>query len=115
MAGFEPDTAHEEMEAAVKEGRFPAFELQVQVADHKFISHPDYTRGTLCWNENICRPVPVGMMKLTEVLGWSGKECDRVCFAPGNIMDGIELYRDDFSEIIDYVCRISAVERGAAE
>lgn len=115
MAGFDPDTAHEELETAVKEGRFPAFELQIQVADHKFISHPDYTRGTLCWNEKICRPVPVGVMKLTEVLGWSGKECDRVCFAPGNVMDGIELYRDDFSELIDYVCRISAVERGAAE
>lgn len=115
MAGFEPDTAHEEIEEAVKEGRFPSFELQVQIADYKYILHPDYTRQTLCWNDNIFRPVPVGVMKLTEVLGCSGKACDRICFAPGNVTEGIELYRDDFSDLVNYACRISAVERGAAE
>lgn len=115
MAGFEPDTAHEQIEEAVNEGRFPAFELQVQMVDYKYVSHPDYTKQTLCWNENIYKPVSVGVMKLTEVLGSGGKDCEKMCFAPGNVTEGVELYRDDLMDLIDYACRITAVERGAAE
>ncbi|MDO4485388.1 MAG: catalase [Bacillota bacterium] len=111
MAGFDPDKAMEEVEGRISTGGFPAFELQVQILDHKYISHPEYTKKTICWNEAMVRPVTAGVLKLTKLI--KEDEEDRgISFAPGNIIDGIELYRDELSGIMDHSHRLSAAERG---
>ena len=42
MAGYNPDAAQDDLETAVAEGAFPAFELWVQIMDASYSSHPEY-------------------------------------------------------------------------
>ena len=45
MAGYNPDAAQDDLETAVAEGAFPAFELWVQIMDASYSSHPEYQRS----------------------------------------------------------------------
>ena len=113
MAGFDPDIAMDGIRESISDGNFPAFELQAQILDFKYSSHPDYIRHTLWWNENINVPLSVGLLKITDAE--NREEEDSYDFAPGNTIDGIELCSDNFSEVADYLCRISSAERGGAK
>lgn len=113
MAGFDPDIAVDGVREAVSSGNFPAFELQAQILDFKYSAHPDYIRHTLWWNENINVPVSVGLLKITDAKNYENE--DEYDFAPGNTIDGIELCPDNFSEVADYLCRISIAERGGTK
>ena len=97
----------------MEEGDFPSFELFVQIVDYKFISHPNYLKRTVCWNDNINPPVKVGILKLTDVIKEHGESGDSDCFAPGNIIPGISLCEDEFSKVMDYAHKIGGIERGA--
>lgn len=109
MAGFDPDVAGDELKRLISEGKFPAFELSVQMADHRFLTHPDYLRQTVCWNESVIPYVKVGVLKLTDFAEGGN---DVGSFAPGNLINGIELCGDEFSEIMDHAHKIGAMGRG---
>ncbi|MFQ8603111.1 MAG: catalase [Anaerovoracaceae bacterium] len=113
MAGFDPDIASDTLKRNMEEGDFPSFELFVQIVDYKFISHPNYLKRTVCWNDNINPPVKVGILKLTDVIKEHGESGDSDCFAPGNIIPGISLCEDEFSKVMDYAHKIGGIERGA--
>lgn len=112
MAGFDPDKAHEELEEAVMNGRFPSFELQAQIMDCNDKANSDYLKRTLCWDESVNKPVSIGLMKITETFNEENSSEKYLCFAPGNTIKGIDLCRDEISNVIDYVYKISAAERG---
>lgn len=109
MAGFDPDTAGDELKRNIAEGDFPTFELSVQMADYRFLTHPYYLKRTVCWDESVIPYVKVGVMKLTDI---SEDRSDLRSFAPGNLIKGIELCGDEFSEIMDYAHKIGAMGRG---
>lgn len=112
LAGFDPDVALEQLERYMVEGRFPSYELQVQMADYKYISHPNYLKRTLCWNESVNPTVAVGVMKLTQLPEEDRQEQDMISFAPGNLMKGIDLCDDESSGFIDHLYKLAAAERG---
>lgn len=111
-AGFDPDVSGDRLRRQVEERNFPAFELSVQIADYKFISHPHYLKRTICWNDNIHSPVKAGLLKLTDMAEGGDESCDSCCFAPGNTISGIELCEDEFSGVMDYAHKIGGAERG---
>lgn len=112
MAGFDPDRCEEDLESRIREGRFPCFELQVQMRSWE--DGRDAVRRTLCWDEKQFPPVPAGVMKLTK----AGNECmeseDSISFIPGNTFDGMYIYGDEFSRIMEHAQRTGAAQRGGS-
>lgn len=107
MAGIDPDAAVNDLIWQIEEGDFPAFELLVQMADYRFVSHPDYLKRTVCWNDKINPPVKVGILKLTKLV----TEDENICFAPGNTVEGICPCDDEFSRLMDYIYRVETLGR----
>lgn len=114
MAGFDPHRAVRNLEDCVLQGKFPAYELYVQILDYKFSLHTSYTKRTLLWSEAAVPYITAGIMKLTHLPEDFHRESDMLSFAPGNTIDGIGLYRDAFSDMMDYIYRTEALERGAS-
>lgn len=110
LAGFDPDAAEDDLKAAVEEGRFPAYELWVQIADFHYSNHPEYQRCTVLWNEAVFPPVRAGILKLTELK--SQDETEDICFSPGHLGPGISLPGDEFSAFMDYAHKAGGAERG---
>ena len=112
LAGFDPDRGFREIYADITEGRFPHFELQVQMMEDSSMFQKSCRRQTLCWNEKLFPVTSVGRMRL-ETLEENCRESDLLSFAPGRTVEGIELYRDEMSAFMDHFFRIEAIERGA--
>ena len=110
MAGYNPDAAQDDLETAVAEGVFPAFELWVQIMDASYSSHPEYQRRTVSWNEAIFPPVRAGILKLTEMEPL--EQSEKLCFSPGHLGPGISLWGDEFSDFADYAHKAGGAERG---
>lgn len=110
MAGYNPDAAQDDLETAVAEGAFPAFELWVQIMDASYSSHPEYQRRTVSWNEAIFPPVRAGILKLTEMEPL--EQSEKLCFSPGHLGPGISLWGDEFSDFADYAHKAGGAERG---
>lgn len=110
MAGFDPDTAIDNMSVAIEDGKLPSLELQAQIIDYKYSADPEYLKRTLSWNEDINTYIPLGILKLTGLAN-DEEDCD-FTFMPGNLTKGISLYKDEFSQLMDLMHRISAYQRG---
>ena len=112
MAGFDADKALREMESAIEDGRFPEYELYIQMADYDSVSESEYLSRTLMWDEEKHPYAAAGVMKLTEIPQDRRKNCDLLSFAPGNTVRGIDICRDGFADIMNYICRLENAERG---
>lgn len=112
MAGFDPDIASDELKRAVSEGDFPSYELSVQIANYKLASHPDYLKCTSDWNENTIPSVRAGIIKITDVMS---KEDDDICFCPGNTIDGICMYDNSFSNMMEHAHKMGGMIRNGKE
>ncbi|NLD20270.1 MAG: catalase [Clostridiales bacterium] len=112
MAGFDPDIATEQMISHIESGKFPQYELHVQLIDYEYINDSSYIKTTLCWNEDVIKSFPVGIMKLTKILRDSedGKKAQH--FSPTNLIDGIEMCGDDFTKVMGYSHNMGANMRG---
>ncbi len=109
MAGFDPDRALNQLERRIQGPNYPAFELQVQMLSDDALEKSDLLY-TAVWDEKRAPFIPVGTMVLNESTE-GAKESDSICYAFGNTIDGIELYRDELMEMMDYYCRIESMER----
>ena len=118
MAGYEPDRAVNELKRRIAQGSFPTYQLQVQMrCDTPQQDDEDLTERssrTLLWDEARHPYMAAGLMKLTRLSEDYRRDCDLLSFSPYNTIDGMEASRDDFTDIMDYICRIEAAERGAA-
>lgn len=110
LAGFDPDTAEDDLKNAVEDGRFPAYELWAQIVDFRYSTHPEYQRRTVLWNEAIFPPVRVGILKLTELE--LQEETEQICFSPDHLGPGISLNEDEFSMFAGYAHKAGGAERG---
>jgi len=114
MAGIDPDRAINDIKASIKKGLFPSYELQIQMMKYSEAVHEDNLKYTLKWDENVFPYVSAGMMKLISITEDHLNDCDRMSFAPSCTIKGIEIYRDDLSEIFDWIYKVEAAERGVA-
>jgi len=112
LAGFDADRAADRLCAAIADGRFPQYELYIQMEKYGASSDAGYTSATLIWDEKRNPFVAAGMMKLTEIPEDYRNECELLSFAPGNTVKGIEMHRSELWEVIDYIYQCEAIERG---
>ncbi len=112
LAGFDSDRASNELEKAVSSGKFPCYELYIQMEKYDETANEEHTGRTLIWDENDVIPVAAGIMKLTEIPEDRVCQRDLVSFVPSNTVKGIELYRDGLANLMNYIYRAEAVERG---
>lgn len=114
MAGFDSDRASNELENAINSGYFPCYELYIQMMEESSISKLDeqITSCTLTWDEEANPPVAAGVMKLTGIPEEYRARNDLLSFVPGNTVKGIDIYRDEFVELINYIYQTEAIERG---
>ncbi len=111
MAGYEPDRAINELKRRIAQGEFPSYELQIQMCCDATGMECDKS-GTLLWDEKEHPHIAVGIMKLTKIEEDYPQNCDLLSFSPYNTIDGMDVCHDAFTDIMDYVCRIEAAERG---
>lgn len=111
-AGFDPDIAISEIENSILKKKFPSFELYIQMLP--FQESPDsmYLDGTLMWDETKNPYMSVGIMMLDELPEDDTLE-NNLSFVPGSDIRGISLHRTELTEVVDYMCRIEEMERGA--
>lgn len=115
MAGFDIDCAEDSLRSSISSGQFPCYEMSVQMMDHNTASDAEILKGTLIWDEETNPPVTAGIMKLVEIPDDQKRECDLLSFVPGRTIDGIEICRDGFTDVINYIYQTEAVERGEAD
>ena len=111
IAGFDPDRAMDEVINKVMNNEFPAFDLHVQMVGGSRIRDVKYTDNTIIWNEKDAPYMCIGTMILDRI-DESKADDDMVYFLPGNTIDGIELCVDELSQIMDFMFRTEAIERG---
>lgn len=73
----------------------------------------DFLSVTLYWPEEIYPSRKIGKMVLNSIL--SAEECEKLCFAPGNLVPGIEFGNREFLEIMDFAHRDGGRQRGASK
>lgn len=113
LAGYEPDRAANDLKRHISHGNFPSYELQIQMEyDADDEQNQELHKRTLLWDEKETPYFSIGMMRLTAIPENHRRECDLLSFAPSNTIDGIDLYRDDLTCMIDYFYKCEAWERG---
>lgn len=112
LAGFDSNHALNQLKREIDSGRFPCYELRIQIADSHSTGISPYTQRTRIWDEDDIPDVPAGIMKLTGLSHGGGNDEDSLNFIPSNTVKGIELFEDDFSQAVNYMYRVEALERG---
>ncbi len=110
MAGFDPDRCEEELRDRMERGIFPSFELQVQI--RRWSEDEEEVKRTLHWEEELYTPLPAGVMKLTKILRPEEGGEENMFFLPGRTAEGMGIYEDEFSRVMDYAHKAGALERG---
>lgn len=113
LAGFSPDCCISDFALAVEEGNFPVYELEVQMMEPERAKQCgfDFLSASLYWPEENFPYIKIGKMVLNEILKKEQEE--KLCFRPGNLVDGIEPGNREFFEIMDYAHRDGGRQRGA--
>lgn len=112
IAGFAPHRAHDELAARIESGRYPVFELYIQMMDSRRMAGKEALDPTLVWNENKTPFMSVGIMLLDKAEYETADKHEELLFSPGNTVGGISTCRDELSDIIEYMHRTEAMERG---
>lgn len=115
MAGFDSDRAVDDLEAAVKSGAFPQYELYVQMRGYHGENIAEITKRTVLWDEETVPAVAAGIMKLTSVPDGALSRRDTTSFVPENTVEGIAWRGDGLGDIINYMYRVEELERGGLE
>lgn len=110
ISGFDPDVAHNEVIDSISVNKLPKFELQIQAIDKKDIDSMEYYDPTLIWDERKNPFMPVGILLLNKVI--PNKIHNEICYLACNTIEGIELCRNDITDIFDYIYKMEAMERG---
>lgn len=112
IAGFDKDKACDELESTIELGKFPNYELYIQMKPYNESLDMESLKRTLIWNDEVDPPFAAGIMKLTSIPEDYRYKCDMISFVPGNTVKGIDIYEDEFSNIINYIYQTEAIERG---
>lgn len=113
LAGFSPDCCISDFTQAVETGDYPGYELEVQVMEEKQAKACgfDFLAVTVAWPEEQYPYIKIGKMVLTKIL--PKDEGEDLCFAPGNLIQGIDFGNRDFLEIMDFAHKDGGRQRGA--
>ena len=113
MAGFDCDTAFKELASDISAGRFPSFDLYVQIIPESEFDREEHTKHTIEWDEETVPCILAGVMRITELADDRENVKDLTSFIPGRTVKGIELYRDGLEDMMDFLYRTEAMERGS--
>ncbi len=96
LAGAEPDIAVKDLYNAIEVGKFPRYELCVQIMDPADAEKLPYDPldDTKVWSEDDFPLIKVGMMTLNRNPDNFFAETEQSAFCPGNIVPGIEFSAD---------------------
>lgn len=91
MKGIDPDHAQRDMVAAISDGHFPRWKLQVQImpeadANHYHINPFDLTK---VWPHQDYPLIEVGVMELNRLPQNYFAEVEQAAFAPSNMVPGV--------------------------
>lgn len=114
MAGFDCDKAFRELASDISAGRFPLFDLYVQMIPESEFDPEEHPKHTIEWDEETAPSVLAGVMRITELTPDRENIQDLISFIPGRTVKGIELYRDDLEDTLDFLYRTEAIERGSS-
>ena len=114
MAGFDCDTAFKELASDISAGSFPSFDLYVQMIPEDEFDPEEHPKHTAEWDEETAQFVLAGVMRITGLTDDRENIQDLTSFIPGRPVKGIELYRDSLEEIMDFLYRTEAMERGSS-
>lgn len=80
----------------IKNGKFPAWELYVQMMKASDFEKLDFNPldATKIWPESIAKPILVGKMTLNRLPGNFFEEVEQSAFSPGTLVPGIEPSED---------------------
>ena len=65
MAGFDCDTAFKELASDISAGRFPSFDLYVQMIPEDEFAPEEHPKHTAEWDEETAQFVLAGVMRIT--------------------------------------------------
>lgn len=96
LAANEPDYFIRDLYAAIDQGVFPSWVLNVQIMPEADAStfEFDITDASYLWDENQYPLVEVGRLVLNRIPQDHLQEVEMASFAPGNMIDGIEPSND---------------------
>lgn len=112
LAGFEPDYAGRDLYQALEEKLFPIYELQVQIIPEEDAAKWGNTLldATVFWPEERVPYLRIGKLELTEKL--IEENDDIFCFAPSNLVEGIQMGSEEFLQVMDYILKADGRRRG---
>lgn len=111
MAGYDPDRAVNQLINDILKGEYPTFELHVQLLNGDKTTHNRYIDSTLLWPEKDAPYMCIGIMVLNNV-DETTIDDESLYFFPSNTVEGIGLYMDELTQIMDFLFRCEAIERG---
>ncbi|QIB69487.1 catalase [Aminipila butyrica] len=97
LAGYDPDALTSDLYRAIEEGRYPEYELVVQIIpEHAAREFPfDIFNKTFVWPERSYPHVKVGRLTLNRLPSDFHQEVEMCYFSPSNRVPGIELPEDE--------------------
>lgn len=113
LAGFSPDCCISDLTFALEEGNLPIYELQVQMMEPGQAKECgfDFLSATLAWPEQSWPYMTIGKMTLEAPV--QKEEGERLCFAPANLVEGIQFASQGFLEVMNYAHKDGGRQRGA--
>lgn len=110
IAGYDPNKAHNEIKARIRYNKFPLFELFVQLLKIESRVDGEYIDPTIIWNEDDAPYIKAGILVIDHLKG--KMENEQIWFSTSDSVEGIEVYRNDISDLLDFVAKTESLERG---
>lgn len=102
LAGYDPDALTNDLYKAIDEGKFPQYELSVQLIPEtaaKEFSF-DILDKTLIWPERACPHIRLGKLTLNKLPSNFHDEVEMCYFSPSNVVEGIEIPDDEMLSLM---------------
>ena len=111
LAGYDRNCCRSDLYDRIDKKNYPEFELQVQLSDKDYYKDREYLH-TEIREENVSRYIPAGKLRLAGRPEDHINEVDSIAFTPFNLVRGIELEKDEFSEGIAFLFSNCGRQRG---
>jgi len=114
LAGFDPEIATCDLQNAIANEEYPAYELLAQILpiEEKDLFNFEATDPTLLWPDSIVPYVKVGKMVLDSLPKDYQNEVEKSVFSPVSRIGGIALCENDMTEAMTLVFAMDAAGRG---
>ena len=110
IAGYDPDIAYNEISDRINKKKYPMFELLMKISKANDAIIDKHNTELMLWDESDIPYTRAGIMILDHIKDHHEEDC--IWFSLTNTLEGISIYKDSFTEILDYITKTQAIERG---